>query len=210
MRTDLHYWASLWKHCDCDGNGIAWHKRLVASYAGPGRCYHSLQHLDECLSAFDSARAVALLPNAAAIEMALWFHDAVYDPRAADNEERSAELARAALIEANAKPALISDVTRLILATKTHQADGQADAEWLLDIDLSILAQPPQRFDEYEAQIRKEYAWVPADVYAEKRAEIMAGFLNRERIYKTDFFHARFDAQARVNLRSLIQRLRTA
>ena len=142
------------------------------------------------------------------MELAIWFHDAVYDPRAADNEERSAQLAQAWLGAVRAEPALVDAVGRLILATKKHDASLHADAALLVDVDLSILGQPPARFWEYEAQIRGEYSWVLPDVFSVKRAEILDGFLARARIYQTDDFFHRLEAQARINLKSSVGRLR--
>jgi predicted metal-dependent HD superfamily phosphohydrolase len=132
----------------------------------------------------------------------------VYDPRAADNEERSAQLAQAWLGEVRAEPALLDAVARLILATKKHDASLHVDAALLVDVDLSILGQPPDRFWEYEAQIREEYSWVPPDVFSVKRAEILDGFLARPCIYNTDVFYRRLEAQARANLKSSVGRLR--
>ena len=150
----------------------------------------------------------AEVPNADAIEMALWFHDAVYDPKASDNEERSAALASEAMEGASISPAFIADVVRLVMSTKTHTTGAHDDARWMIDIDLSILGRDQMRFDEYEAQIRAEYAWVPADVYAKKRAEILEGFLARDRLFSTDYFHQRYESQARANLAGLIASLR--
>ena len=173
-------------------------------YSEPHRCYHKLAHIDDCLGEFDRAKQLATDP--AAVELAIWFHDAVYDPRAADNEERSAELAKDWLSDVHASDALTDSVGRLILATKNHEASLHADAALLVDVDLSILGKPPEQFWEYERQIREEYAWVEKSVFAAKRAEILRRFLARERIYQTGIFH-RIEAQARANLRASVQRL---
>jgi predicted metal-dependent HD superfamily phosphohydrolase len=81
------------------------------------------------------------------------------------------------------------------------------DAALLIDIDLSILAKPAERVAEYEVGIHQEYAWVPMDVYCARRAEILRGFLNRERIYTTNSFHDRCEAIARRNIAKLISDL---
>lgn len=180
----------------------------MAAYSEPWRHYHHVQHLSECLAALDEAKATKRLPHADAIEMALWFHDAVYDPKAGDNEERSAQMAQQALEAAHLAPAFITDVVRLVMCTKTHNADGHADAQWMIDIDLSILGREPQRFQEYEVQIRAEYSWVPAEVYAEKRAEILTSFLNRDQIFSTESFREKLEGLARWNLAALIESLR--
>ena len=90
--------------------------------------------------------------------------------------------------------------------TKTH-VGSLPDEEWISDIDLSILGQTPPRFQEYECQIRQEYAMVDDTLYRTKRSEIMASFLNRPRLFKTEFFHHHFEEQARLNLKWLLNQL---
>jgi predicted metal-dependent HD superfamily phosphohydrolase len=179
---------------------------LARRYAEPHRHYHTAQHIVECLTEFDPARRLASQP--VAVELALWFHDAIYEPRAPDNEEQSAALAEQCLTEAGANGALCAAVRDLILVTKTHEGSGHPDAPLLMDIDLSILGQPEDRFREYERQIRLEYAWVPDAVFVSRRAEILARFLARGRIYATDRFFQLREDQARLNLKASLERLR--
>jgi len=179
--------------------------RLMAMYSEPHRYYHNLLHIEDCLGEFDRAKQLATDP--AAVELAVWFHDAIYDPRAADNEERSAELAMDWLRDVHASDALTDSVGRLVLATKNHDASVHDDAPLLVDVDLSILGRPPEQFWEYERQIREEYAWVERTVFAAKRAEILNRFLDHERIYQTELFFQRMEAQARANIRASVQRL---
>jgi len=94
------------------------------------------------------------------------------------------------------------------MATKSHPSGADADTAVMIDVDLSIFGQNEKRFLEYEEQIRKEYRWVPKVIFAPKRAQILEGFLKRDRIYATDFFHAKYDANARRNLEVSISRLR--
>ena len=198
-------WSQLWRAAATAPAPAGSYDRLVALYSEPHRHYHNFHHIADCLAEFDRARVLAREPLA--VELAIWFHDAVYDPRAADNEELSARLAQAWLGEVHAEPALIDAVSRLILATKKHDASLHADAALLVDVDLSILGQPPDRFWEYEAQIRAEYSWVPPDIFSVKRAEILDGFLARARIYNTDGFFGRLESQARTNLQASVGRL---
>ncbi len=179
---------------------------LLARYAEPHRHYHNQQHIAECLLEFDREKERAAETDA--VELAIWFHDAGYDPRATDNEERSAELAVVSLQAADAPEVLVSSVRMLVLATKTHDGALHPDAPLLVDVDLSILGQPPERFWEYEASIRAEYAWVDQGIFATKRAEILERFLARTRLYHTESFFARYETQARSNLRASVDRLR--
>jgi len=197
-------WFALWRRLAAVGDAGAVYEELVAAYSEPGRFYHTLEHLEQCLSEFASVSAAEL--NADAIEFALWFHDAVYDTRSKDNEERSAELAQRVMRSALLSDSLGTLVARLILATR-HSAPPQTLSEQLIvDIDLSILGQDRSRFDEYERQIRSEYAWVPEDAFRNGRSAILSSFLSRPRIYSTEAFYRRYEAAARENLvRSISQ-----
>ncbi len=199
-RTSLESWLPLWQRLGLSGDASVWHARLLECYAEPQRAYHTLQHLEECLRCFDEAKVTGLIARPDFIEMALWFHDAVYDPQGHENEELSAQMALEALGESE----LTHEVERLILLTKSHQPGDGADDAWIIDIDLAIFAQPMERVLEYERQIRAEYAWVPEAVYAEKRTEILTGFLKREQIYLTAWARERYESQARENLSALI------
>ena len=159
----------------------------------------------DCLAEFDAARGLAKQPEA--VELALWFHDAIYDATAADNEERSAALAKECLTAAG-RSVLGQTVAALVMATKLHNANVGSDAALVVDVDLSILGQNERRFAEYEAGIRAEYAWVAQKVFNTKRAEILQGFLKRQRIYTTEHFWRKYEVPARRNLERAIKSLR--
>jgi predicted metal-dependent HD superfamily phosphohydrolase len=142
------------------------------------------------------------------VELAIWFHDAVYDTHAADNEEQSALLAEQCLSEGLASTETRLAVWDLVIATKTHDASKHVDAPLLMDVDLSILGKKEGRFREYESQIRQEYSWVPQDMFSAKRAEILQEFVSRDRIYSTDWFFRTHESFARKNLKASLQRLR--
>ena len=196
MTATRERWSALWSHASLSPP-TACFDQLLAHYVEPQRHYHTLQHISECLREFDEARGLAKEPNL--IEFAIWFHDVIYDPRAHDNEERSAQFAVDCLRAAAAPSNDVARVRQLVLATKHHVANSD-DESLLIDIDLSILGQSPERFSEYERQIRDEYSWVPADVFSEKRAEVLQRFLHRPRLYTTQHFSARYEQQARTNL----------
>ena len=177
---------------------------LARRYGEAHRHYHNARHIDECLRELDGVRGLAKDP--VTLELAIWFHDVVYDPRANDNEARSAELAGEWLKEPGEE--LTGHVRELILTTKTHVPGRVVDAGLLIDIDLSIFGKSAERFGEFEEGIRSEYAWVPWDVYCAKRAEILEGFLKRERIYETELMREKYEATARRNIEALIERLR--
>lgn len=201
-----HRWLTVWSSAEVSRTPVGWYERLTAAYSESHRHYHNQQHIAECLAELDQAQRLAHQP--AAVEIALWFHDAVYDPKAVDNEERSAILANQCLVEANASDGLIKTVTNLVMATKAHVIDADADAGLMVDVDLSIFGKGEIRFLEYEKQIRDEYAWVPDSLYASKRAEILERFLARPTLYATDWFRAKYEQSARHQLNSSIAKLK--
>jgi predicted metal-dependent HD superfamily phosphohydrolase len=206
MRTHLTSWMALWHRIGAHGDGTVWHQKLHRAYQDQHRFYHTLQHLEECLQQFDIVASQHNVACSPAMELALWFHDAVYDVGASNNEEQSAQLARFVLLKADVDSSLIDDTCRLVMATKTHNG-SLPDEECIADIDLSILGQTPSRFQEYERQIRQEYAMIDETLYCTKRSEIMASFLNRPRLYKTRYFCQHFEEQARLNLEWLLLHL---
>jgi predicted metal-dependent HD superfamily phosphohydrolase len=171
---------------------------LQRRYSEPQRHYHTLQHLGECLAWFEREQSLAEHPGEVAI--ALWFHDAIYDVHAHDNEARSAEWARSAMLAAGAQAEAADRVRALVMATRHDAVPAGRDAELLIDIDLSILGAEQERFYEYERQVRAEYAFVPDEVRLPRRRAILQRFLAREAIYATPRMHALLEARARANL----------
>ena len=178
---------------------------LMSRYAPAHRAYHNIDHIRECFEQFDAAQHLAERP--AEIEIAIWFHDAVYDPRSSDNEERSADLAASSLVEAKASSEVSKSVRDLVLATKHDASPAGADASLLVDVDLSILGAEAARFDEYEAQVREEYSWVPEPAFREGRVRILTAFLARPHIYATEDFRARLEERARGNIERSLGKL---
>jgi predicted metal-dependent HD superfamily phosphohydrolase len=171
---------------------------LLARYAEPHRAYHTLRHLEECFAALDPVRAECARP--AEVELALWYHDAIYDPKRPGNEERSAEWAERVLREAGAADDACGRVRDLVLATRHDAAPEAPDARLLVDVDLAILGAYAGRFAEYEEQVRREYAWVPDRAFRAARAKLLGELLARPAIYSTDGFRGRLEARARENL----------
>jgi predicted metal-dependent HD superfamily phosphohydrolase/predicted acetyltransferase len=200
-------WIQLWRRVAPNGDLLPAYQELVSLYSQPHRHYHNLSHIAECLAEFDSVKSLAHQPDA--VELALWFHDAVYETRSQENEEKSAELARRRIADAGGTADLCNSVATLILSTKAHDSSLHPDAPLLVDVDLSILGQAADRFWTYEAQIRREYEWVPETIFCEKRAEILDRFLARPRIYSTEPLFAKYEQQARRNLQESIRKLRT-
>lgn len=181
------------------------HACVLRRYDEPHRAYHTPQHLVECLALFDGVRQLSEHPLD--VELALWYHDAVYVPGAPDNEARSAALAQQELDVAGAPAVLIESVARLIIWTAHVAAPPPGDPALIVDIDLAIFAAPPERFLEYERQIRSEFAGVPFGEYRAGRARVLRAFLGRRPLYTTPALRARLEPTARRHLSVLLAAL---
>ncbi|MEE8468712.1 MAG: N-methyl-D-aspartate receptor NMDAR2C subunit [Planctomycetota bacterium] len=171
---------------------------LEAAYSEDHRAYHTAEHIQTCLAELDRSHSLCERPDE--VELALWYHDAVYKTRASDNEEQSALWAVRVLTEVGAPVGTAERVAALIRATTHDGAPSTQDAKVLVDIDLSILGAPEALFGEYETQIRLEYRWVPMLLYRSSRARILRSFLARDSIYSTPAYRDRLEEQARANL----------
>lgn len=197
-------WLELWQRINAHGNGEEIYRDLVTRYSEQHRAYHTFIHIEHCLDKLELVRHLAENPDA--IEMAIWYHDAVYDTHSKNNEQKSADLIFTTLKNASVSEGFAQSVTNLILATKHTEPPTELDTQFLVDIDLSILGQPDEIFDEYERQVRKEYEWVPDEAFMEGRSKILKSFLERPNIYSTQFFRNKYETQARKNIsRSIAQ-----
>ena len=179
---------------------------LSPLYEESSRAYHGLCHIRALLKRLSEQRALAKAPLS--IELAIWFHDAVYDTTRHDNEEQSAQLAERYLPEWGCAPDLVASVASKVRATQRHEwLDGDSDTALFLDLDLSVLAARADVYDSYAEQVAKEYAWVPEVLYQQGRAQVLAGFLQRDHIYFTPSLRLLWEPAARANLQRELSRL---
>ncbi len=172
---------------------------LVAMYSQSHRYYHTLEHIAEVLKVAGRLRKFAENPNA--VMLAIWYHDAIYDPKQRDNEAKSADFAKNVLEVLGVPSPTIATVTDLILATAHGTPhEWNADVRVMLDADLAILGSGETRYLRYAADIRREYAWVPNAEYATARVAVLDGFLARQRIFHTDVMFLEGEGSTRRNL----------
>ena len=174
---------------------------LLAAYAGAERSYHSLGHLVAVLTALDELADLAADP--AVVELAAWFHDVVYDPRAAPgaNEAASAVRAAEALRDLGVPAAVVGETARLIRLTATHTSPApDTNGAVLLDADLAVLGADVERYRRYVAGVRAEYAFVDDNGWRAGRSALLRGLLARPRLFVTDRARDRWEAAARSNL----------
>ncbi len=183
---------------------------LQARYAEPHRAYHTWGHVEALIALMEANRG--LLRDPMRVLWAIYWHDAIYDPKAHDNEARSAHLLRMDT-EGLIADAKIVQIETLILATAKHELpqgvgfDLSADCGVFLDFDLSILAAPEAEFDAYEAGVRKEYEFVPEEAFRAARAGILQRFLARERLYFSPVLARSWEGRARANLQRSLRKL---
>src|SRR5688572_25089728 len=138
--------------------------RLVAAYSEPHRFYHTLEHVHEMLRV--AGRLADAATDPPTVQLAIWFHDAVYDPKAKDNEEQSVTLTSEQLRPLGVPESALDHVASMIRATAhTGIARADADTAVLLDADLAILSAEERRYTRYAADIRREYTWVDDSAY---------------------------------------------
>lgn len=192
--------------------GVEWESarrafaELERHYATGLRAYHTLDHVRQVLH--DLERLAPHAQDLTQLQVAAWLHDVIYDPRATDNEERSAVYAERLLQILGQPRAFISAVRRLILLTKhDNTAPVDADGRVLLDADLAILGAPPPDYARYAAAIRVEYGWLPEDTYRSGRVVVLQRFLRRPSIYQTAPMRQEREQTARANLQAEIEGL---
>jgi predicted metal-dependent HD superfamily phosphohydrolase len=191
--------SGLWRRLGAQGTSDAVFDRLAAAYGEPGRAYHTLDHVMDCLALLDDAAAAA--GERDPIEAAIWFHDVFYDSRRRDNEDRSAAWAEQTLSAASVPSETAARVAQLIRMTDHSSPPADAGGQLLCDVDLAILGRDQAEFDDYQRRIREEYEWVSDPLYRAGRARVLSGFADRPQIYLTQRFRDRYEAAARANLR---------
>lgn len=200
------YWAKI-------GLPTTLWRDLKERYEEPGRAYHTLRHLEELLGHFGQHRKS--IHNQQVVLLALFFHDAVYQVPSppAQNENQSADLMADSCSEyIGQEDVLLADV--IIRSTASHEppdsllGNDAQDAALFLDMDLAILGSSPDRYKQYTAQIRREYAVFPDDVYIVGRRAVLERFLTRDRLYFTQTFFDQFEDAARSNIAAEIKSLR--
>lgn len=190
-------------------------RELCALYEVEDRHYHNLAHIEAMLAL--AAEYRGSLHDPGAVEAAIWFHDAIYDSRAKDNETQSAALAEKKLTS-RTDPERLGRIAAMIVATATHELPRPQslagenfvhDAALFLDMDLAILGATPDAFDAYEQAVRREYGWVEEPMWRAGRGAVLKNFLARPHIFHTEEFRRRFEPQARQNMARSLEALKT-
>jgi predicted metal-dependent HD superfamily phosphohydrolase len=179
---------------------------VVAAWSEPHRRYHDLAHLAAVLGIVGELADAADDPDA--VRLAAWYHDVVYDPQRPDNEQVSAERARAGL-RGLVDEARIAEVERLVLLTAGHDpAPDDANGAVLCDADLAVLASPPEAYATYASAVRAEYGHLPDEVFTAGRAAVLEHLLALPALYRLPAVAGQWTARARANLTAELSLLR--
>ncbi|MFW9972282.1 MAG: hypothetical protein ACFFDF_19005 [Candidatus Odinarchaeota archaeon] len=200
------------------------YKIIEKRYISSNRAYHNLDHINLLLS--EVKRFKNRIDDYDSVLFAIWFHDIIYNPQRENNEERSAKYAKRFLVKINYEKTRIQKVQDLIekldgewirkgekefiLRTKDHSIRNgteDKDIKLFLDLDLLILGMKREEFIKYAKNIRKEYEFVPDDIYNKERKKILNKYLNSQFIYKTKKFRELYEKQARRNIKFEIDNL---
>jgi len=176
---------------------------LLARWSETHRKHHTVSHLHEMLDAIGALADAGVEFDREAVELAAWFHDAIYEIGRDDNEDRSAELARELLASSPVR----DEVARLVLVTKTHKVpETDINGGVLSDADLSVLGSEPLRYRAYAAAVREEYADVPDDVFKPARVQVLSSLLDGQ-LFHTAAGRERWEERARRNITEEIAEL---
>jgi predicted metal-dependent HD superfamily phosphohydrolase len=180
---------------------------LVAAWSEPHRRYHGLAHLAAVLGLVGQLSAEADDP--AAVALAAWYHDAVYDPESDDNEQVSAERARAGL-RGLVPDERMHEVARLVLLTAGHAPEpGDANGAVLCDADLAVLAGPPDAYAAYASAVRAEYAHLSDEEFTAGRIAVLERLLDLPRLYRLPAVAEAWTPLARANMTAELTLLRS-
>lgn len=200
-------WKDLFGRLGAQGKADVHFEELAKRYSEPHRKHHGISHISRCLEDLDIFKNHIF--DVDSVEAAIWFHDAVYNPRREDNEDLSADLARKMLREMLLHELDIMKIINLIMATKhSLVSEGrQGDFRFVVDIDFADFGKPAEQFWEFETGIRQEYQWAEDVIYARGRMGFLRALLERDCVFLTVPFRERYEAKARGNIDRLMNHL---
>jgi predicted metal-dependent HD superfamily phosphohydrolase len=173
------------------------------NYSSKKRHYHTLSHLDNLLKQLLEVKEK--IENWETVLFTLYYHDIIYNTLKSDNEEQSAKLAEKRMKQINVPTEIIENCKSQILATKKHQDSSDIDSNYFLDADLSVLGQDTETYKVYFQNVRKEYSIYPDLIYNPGRKKVLKHFLELKRIFKTEYFYAKYENQAKQNLQTELE-----
>jgi predicted metal-dependent HD superfamily phosphohydrolase len=184
---------------------LSFWNEIEKKYSGRKRYYHNLTHLQSMYDVLSGCKEE--IHDWDIVLFSLFYHDIIYNVLRSDNEEKSAAMAVTKLRQLNITGDSIEKCRQLILATKAHSAATNTDIQFFTDADLSILGQPPEVYEAYSKQVRKEYSIYPDMVYKPGRKKVLEHFLGMRKIYQSAWFYNSYESTARLNLQKELEQL---
>lgn len=199
---DKGRFMTLWDECTKHPqNGLASrvYDAIEIHYNEPARFYHTPKHINHCLRQLDLASAFHPVDICKQVEMALWFHDVIYDPLAGDNEQQSADwyLKYASGVmseEFNQR------IYELILITQHKEMPQEIAGQYLVDLDLSSFGQAWEEVVIDSDAVRAEYQHLSDQDFISGQKKFLSFLIGRPSIFSTEFFKSRYEAAARRNI----------
>jgi predicted metal-dependent HD superfamily phosphohydrolase len=187
-------------------NDFKMYENITRAYTEPHRHYHTLEHINQMLNLFDLTKSTARKTEE--LELAIIFHDLVYEIPSTQNELMSAKITMKFLQNCGVQESVIDRIFKLILSTRHDIELHDHDQQLLSDIDLSILGQESNIFEDYESKIRKEFQYIPKDIYIKGRIKVLNHFLQKSQIYHTEYFAQNYEHRSRINIKNSIHKLK--
>lgn len=178
--------------------------KLVSRYNEPHRFYHNLEHIT-VLFQLASAHGVRLsIPQ----QLAIWYHDAIYEPGSVENEIKSAELLRTDC-QSNCwlSEAIMYRAYDMVMATKRHLSSDN-ETQIILDLDLAGLGFDRASYEAATIKIHKEFEFRTGEpIPKDKRILFLESLLSREYIFYTSWGRDFYERSARRNIQNEINDL---
>ena len=200
--TDLDSFRALWQRCltdnRADDRSDDLYHRLVRAYSQPHRVYHTLTHIQSCFDIFRDV--VTEVKNPDALALAIWFHDAIYDMEACDNEQRSADwfLEESENIFPDALRELVYN--HIMATLHCGKEIKHHDSRIMVDIDLFSFGKPWPEFLQDSRNVRAEKSDISDEEFYRKQCGFQKTLLDQPRFFQSDYFFARYESRARQNL----------
>ena len=199
--SDISSFQSLWQRhllAGATDHSETIHQQLVQAYEEPGRFYHTIKHIQCCLRLLEDVEDMA--GNADALALSIWFHDAIYQPGASDNEQRSADW-----FMTETQGVFGDDFRNIvyghIIATLHCNSEiKDHDSRLMIDIDLSSFGMPWSVFLRDSENVRKEFPQLSDDEFYPKQCAFSQSLLGKSHFFQSDYFYRHYEDQARLNL----------
>lgn len=200
-------WRELSRHYDIpeDVSKDVW-SIIKTHYEEPQRYYHTLKHI-ACLLQL-SQHYSSCIQNKFVVDMAIIFHDLIYDPMKFDNEEQSAKKFTA-LLGGHLPHTDANKVYNYIIITKSHTMEelgpNDSDLQYFIDFDMSILGSDSlDTYLEYAHNVRQEYIHMSANDYCTGRSRFLAKLVADSEtgkfVYSTEIFRSMLEENMRRNI----------